>query len=78
MMYTMYKVRNRVTYETRVVEADNAQAACYKCGWLIRDCHVKGYTTPQADNEPLDTHDLAGMNAQYDREQWVDDSAFWA
>jgi hypothetical protein len=36
----LYEVQNRITKERQVVEAESAQEACEKCGWMIGDCFV--------------------------------------
>ncbi len=36
-----YRVTNRVTRETALVDAPYAQDACERMGWLIAYCHVE-------------------------------------
>jgi hypothetical protein len=45
----MYRVQNRVTKEWAEVEADSAQEACAKVGWLIGQCYV--YPLPGQSRE---------------------------
>ena len=37
----LYAIINRVTKEKAIVEADSAQEACERYGWMIGDCHVR-------------------------------------
>ena len=36
-----YRITNRVTKETYEVEANAAQEAAQRLGWMIRDCYVR-------------------------------------
>ena len=36
-----YLLQNRITKESRIVEAPFAQDACERVGWMIGDCYVK-------------------------------------
>ena len=35
-----YRLTNRLTRETCIVDAENAQAACAQMGWMIGNTHV--------------------------------------
>ncbi|MBC7235012.1 MAG: hypothetical protein H5T69_04160 [Chloroflexi bacterium] len=51
-----YNVMNRITHEQAFgVQADSAQEACARCGWLIGDCYVKRIgDMPRGDGAPRD------------------------
>jgi len=36
-----YKVTNRITKETKETEANSAQEACAKLGWMIGYCYIQ-------------------------------------
>lgn len=36
-----YQIQNRYTKEFETIEADSAQDACKKVGWMIGDCWIK-------------------------------------
>lgn len=39
-----YRIMNRITKEWWEGEAESAQEACEKAGWMIGDCWVRKYT----------------------------------
>jgi len=55
-----YRIMNRVTKEWWEGEADSAQEACQKTGWLIGDCWVRQYAPPHSDSTKPGGHHSGG------------------
>jgi len=51
-MSNKYDITDRITGERKTgVEADSAQEACDKCGWMISYCHVQEVQDPKQSRE---------------------------
>ncbi len=50
-----YRIMNRITREWWEGEADSAQEACQKAGWIIGDCYIRQFVKsgkPSASGQP--------------------------
>jgi hypothetical protein len=47
-----YRIMNRITKEWWEGEADSAQEACHKAGWMIGDCWVRVKTSKAGWGKP--------------------------
>jgi len=47
-----YRIMNRITKQWWDGEADSAQQACEKAGWLIGDCWVRQELSPGGWGKP--------------------------
>ena len=59
-MPNCYRIMNRITRVWWDGEADSAQEACEKAGWLIGDCWVRQYSPKGAGGwkKPADAPEL--------------------
>jgi hypothetical protein len=48
-----YQIGNRITGETKHVQAYSAQEACQKLGWLIGNCWVRRAKGYNSKGEPI-------------------------
>lgn len=49
-----YRLIHRVTNEQQVVQAESAQEAAEKVGWMIGDCFVRDITSQAARDNAID------------------------
>ena len=52
-MIKRYIITNRITKERMTVDAQSAQEACEKCGWMVGNCWVRGWFSPHGWDERL-------------------------
>lgn len=62
-----YRIMNRITKEWWEGEADSAQEACNKAGWLIGDCWVRQYSSKGCGGwkKPDDAPQLGEMKRRF-------------
>lgn len=56
-----YRIMNRISREWWEGEAESAQEACQKAGWMIGDCWVRQYSSKAGWKKPDDAPELGSL-----------------